>query len=163
MVARRVRSIAGDVGTDGLGLDDAGRAALASCDIVIHSAATVSFDSPLDRAVEVNLLGPTRIAQTLTELGVAPAPRRRVDLLRRRQPPRRGAGELVSTRARSDLDVDWRHEVDGARRVRADAEAESRTPEQLDAVPHAKPAASSAPPALPLLAAKTEQRRDQRG
>ena len=28
------------------------------CDIVIHSAATVSFDSPLDGAVEVNLLGP---------------------------------------------------------------------------------------------------------
>ena len=71
MIARRVTAIAGDVGTDGLGLDDDGRAALASCDIVIHSAATVSFDSPLDSAVEVNLLGPSRIALTLQELGVA--------------------------------------------------------------------------------------------
>src|SRR5829696_8318080 len=71
-VARRVTVIAGDVGSDGLRLDDAGRAALASCDIVIHSAATVAFDSPLDSAVEVNLLGPSRIVTTLNELGVTP-------------------------------------------------------------------------------------------
>ena len=31
MTARRVTTIKGDVGTDGLGLDDAGRAAVASC------------------------------------------------------------------------------------------------------------------------------------
>ena len=48
-IDRRVTAVAGDVGTDGLGLDDDGRAAVAACDIVIHSAATVSFDSPLDR------------------------------------------------------------------------------------------------------------------
>ena len=54
---RRVQVIQGDVSTDGLGLDDDGRAALASCHIVIHSAATVSFDSPPDGAVEVDLLG----------------------------------------------------------------------------------------------------------
>src|SRR5690554_1689535 len=62
MVDARVTVIQGDIGTDGLGLDEHGRATLASCDVVIHSAATVSFDSPLDSAVEVNLLGPTRIA-----------------------------------------------------------------------------------------------------
>ncbi len=61
--ASRIEVVAGDVGTDGLGLDEAGRAALADCDVVIHSAATVAFDSPLDRAVEVNLLGPVRIAR----------------------------------------------------------------------------------------------------
>jgi thioester reductase-like protein len=72
MIARRVTTIAGDVGVDGLGLDDEGRRILATCDTVIHSAATVSFDSPLDSAVEVNLLGPTRIVQTLTALGVTP-------------------------------------------------------------------------------------------
>ncbi len=72
LVERRVTVVAGDVGTDGLGLDDHGREVLASCDTVIHSAATVSFDSPLDLAVEVNLLGPTRIARTLADLGVAP-------------------------------------------------------------------------------------------
>ncbi|MFZ9628877.1 MAG: SDR family oxidoreductase [Ilumatobacteraceae bacterium] len=72
MIARRVVAIAGDVSTDGLGLDDHDRAVLASCHSVIHSAAAVSFDSPLDSAVEINLLGPVRIAQTLNELGVAP-------------------------------------------------------------------------------------------
>ena len=34
--------------------------------------ATVSFDAALDLAIEVNLLGPTRIAETLQDLGVAP-------------------------------------------------------------------------------------------
>ena len=45
-VARRVRAVAGDVSRDGLGLDDEGRSALAAADVVIHSAATVSFDAP---------------------------------------------------------------------------------------------------------------------
>ena len=63
MLARRVTAVAGDVTTDGLGLDADGRADLASCDIVIHSAAVVSFDSPLDQAVEVNLLGPVRVVE----------------------------------------------------------------------------------------------------
>src|SRR5262245_5919790 len=54
LAARRITPIAGDVSSEGLGLDDEGRAQFAACDVVIHSAATVSFDSPLDRAVEVN-------------------------------------------------------------------------------------------------------------
>src|SRR3546814_1282173 len=68
MIERRIQVIGGDVGTDGLGLDEHGRAVLATCDTVIHSAATVSFDSPLDLAVEVNLLGPSRIAAVLNEI-----------------------------------------------------------------------------------------------
>src|SRR5579863_1756602 len=60
----RLRVMAGDVGVDGLGLDAEGEELLGSCQIVIHSAATVSFDSPLDTAVEINLLGPSRVAQT---------------------------------------------------------------------------------------------------
>ena len=52
MVERRVTAVGGDVSTDGLGLSDADRAVFASCDIVIHSAAAVSFDSPLDSAIE---------------------------------------------------------------------------------------------------------------
>ena len=45
-VASRVSAVAGDVATDGLGLDDEGRQLLSECDVVVHSAATVSFDSP---------------------------------------------------------------------------------------------------------------------
>src|SRR3984957_11395159 len=58
--ARRVVAVAGDVGRDGLGLDEEGRRLLADSDVVVHSAATVSFDAPLDQAIEINLLGPPR-------------------------------------------------------------------------------------------------------
>jgi len=72
MASTRITAIAGDVSEEGLGLDEDGRTVLATCDIVIHSAAIVSFDSPLDQAVEVNLLGPVRITETLAELGTTP-------------------------------------------------------------------------------------------
>ena len=68
-ITRRLHVVAADVAVDGLGLDDRGRALLGGCDTVIHSAASVSFDSPLDTAVEVNLLGPTRMATALHDLG----------------------------------------------------------------------------------------------
>src|ERR1700729_718233 len=42
-VARRVPAAAGGMSPDGLGLDDEGRRALTAADVVIHSAATVSF------------------------------------------------------------------------------------------------------------------------
>src|SRR6201997_407397 len=68
-VDRRVRAVAGDVGQDGLGLDDEGRAALAAADVVVHSAATVSFDAPLTLAGEINLLGPSRGAAAVADTG----------------------------------------------------------------------------------------------
>ncbi|MGI9022532.1 MAG: SDR family oxidoreductase, partial [Acidimicrobiales bacterium] len=68
-VARRVHVVAGDVTTDGLGLDAEGRALFAGCHTVIHAAARVSFDSPLDAAVDVNLLGTVRVVETMKELG----------------------------------------------------------------------------------------------
>src|SRR3984957_6725567 len=61
-ITPRLIAVAGDVGEDGLGLDDDGRALLAASHIVIRSAAAVAFDSPLDQAVNVNLLGPSRVA-----------------------------------------------------------------------------------------------------
>lgn len=158
LVARRVQVIEGDVGTDGLGLDDDGRRLLASCDIVIHSAATVSFDSPIDLAVEVNLLGPSRIAQTLNELDVTPhlvavstcyvAGNRRGD-----------APEIrVDESPFWITDIDWKREVTGARRVRADAEAASRRPEQLATfMRDAREELGGA--GTPLLASKSESLR----
>ena len=69
----RITGVAGDVGdVNGLGLDDTGRELIAGCDIVIHSAAAVAFDNPLDTAVEVNLLGPVRLARMLNEMGPPP-------------------------------------------------------------------------------------------
>ena len=48
MTARRITTVAGDVSTDGLGLNDADQLVWSTADTIIHSAATVSFDSPLE-------------------------------------------------------------------------------------------------------------------
>ena len=158
-VARRVAVIAGDVSSAGLGLDTEGREALAGCDIVIHSAATVSFDSAIDDAVEVNLLGPVRMVETLHDLGARP---HLVSVSTCYVAGnRRGAApeELVSE-GPFDLGIDWRGEVSAARRARADADAASRDPERLvrfrgDA--HTELGAAG----TPALAAKTEQLRQR--
>ena len=150
-VASRFRAVAGDVSQDGLGLDDDGLAALASCDVVVHSAATVAFDAPLDTAVEVNLLGPARVAAAIA--GAAEE--------RRRAQPDAGPTHLVTVstayvagthqgeatetlateamrsgaRARTHstvtTEVDVDAEVRSARRLRDDLQAESRRPDRL--------------------------------
>ncbi len=130
MAARRVQVIEGDVSNDGLGLSEADRQILATCDIVIHSAAAVAFDSPLDRAVEINLMGPTRVAQTLQSLDstahlVAVSTCYVAGNRRGRAPE-----ELVSD-GPFDLGISWRTEVAASRRLRSDTEAASRTPERL--------------------------------
>ncbi len=157
VVARRVQVVAGDVGTDGLGLDDAGRRALASCDIVVHSAATVSFDAPLDSAVEVNLLGPTRIAQTLQSLAASPY-LIAVSTCYVAGNRRGAAPEAPVDESPFWIDLDWRAEVEAARRVRADREAESRTPQKLaELMASARRELGAA--GTPLLADKSEQLR----
>jgi HAD superfamily hydrolase (TIGR01490 family) len=156
-IERRVRVIQGDVGRDGLGLDDDGRAVLAACDVFIHSAATVAFDSPLDGAVEVNLLGPSRIAAVLHELAVRPH-LVSVSTCYVAGNRRGAAPEALLADSPFFLDVDWRGEVDAARRARTDAEAESRTPERLARFGRDARAELGAA-GTPLLAEKTEQLR----
>ncbi len=159
MTARRITTIAGDVGTDGLGLSDEDRDVVASCDVVIHSAAAVSFDSPLDSAVEINLLGPSRIVQLLQELGVRPhlvsVSTCYVAGNRRGTAPE----ELVSD-GPFDLGLNWRTEVAAARRLRGDAEAASRQPEQLVHLRKEARARLGAAGA-PALAAQTESLRER--
>src|SRR5690606_34203146 len=103
----------GDVSADGLGLSDADREIFRTADVVIHSAATVSFDSPLDRAVEINLLGPTRIARLCQDLGTTPhlvaVSTCYVAGNRRGNAPE----ELVSD-GPFDIGLSWRAEVDAA-------------------------------------------------
>ncbi|HEU5083215.1 MAG TPA: HAD-IB family phosphatase [Acidimicrobiales bacterium] len=161
MVARRVQVIAGDVATDGLGLDEHGRTVLATCDTVIHSAATVSFDSPLDSAVEVNLLGPSRIATTLQDIVRDPDELPHLVAVSTCYVAgnRKGAApEEPVDQSPFWFGVDWRHEVAAARRTRADAEAESRTPDML--ARFRKDARRELGAAgTPALASKTEQLR----
>jgi len=158
-VARRVNAIAGDVGVDGLGLDDDGRAALATCNVVIHSAATVSFDSPLDGAVEVNLLGASRVARAIEESGSG-AHLVAVSTAYVAGSRRGDAPELPLTDTPFATDVNWQAEVAAARRARADADAASRDPSRL-AEFHTRARRELGAAGSPLLADKTERLREE--
>ena len=158
MVARRVTAIGGDVSTDGLGLNDQDRAVFASCDIVIHSAAAVAFDSPLDSAVEINLLGPTRIAETLNALDVAPH-LVAVSTCYVAGNRRGNAPEELTSDGPFDLGLNWRKEVAAARRLRSDTESLSRLPDKLRSLrSEARKELGAA--GAPALAAKTESLRE---
>ena len=160
----RISVVAGDVSTDGLGLSPSDAQIFASCDIVIHSAASVSFDSPLDSAVEVNLLGPMRIAELLNSIGPK-ADGTKPHLVavstcyvagnRRGTAPE----ELVSA-GPFDIGLNWKTEVIAARRLRGDAEAASRAPAQL-ANFRSQARSELGAAGAPALAAKTEQNRQR--
>ena len=134
-------AITGDVGTDGLGLDDADRATLAA---LRHRHPLGGRPSPSTRpstrAVEINLLGPTRIATLLQRARRHAPPRRRVDLLRRRQPPGHRARGARRRRARSTIGLDWRKR--GGRRPGGCAPTprpRAGTPEHAGPLPHGGP------------------------
>ena len=159
LTKRRVHPVAADISVDGLGLDDAGRELLASCDVVVHSAAAVSFDEPLDRAAEVNLMGPVRLVQALQELGSTPhlvavstcyvAGSRKGD-----------APEQALSESPFYVPLDWRAEVDAARRTRAYVEDDSRRIESLERF-QAEARTDLGAAGTPALAAKTEQLRER--
>ena len=156
---RRVHVIEGDVSRDGLGLTDEGRALLATCHTVVHSAAAVAFDSPLDSAVETNLLGPTRVAEAMRASNCAGhlvavstcyvAGARRGD-----------APERVLPETPFATEADWRAEVAAARRLRSDVDASSRTVKRLQTF-RKRARAELGAAGTPLLAAKTEKLRDE--
>ncbi len=136
-LSRRVTALAGDVTTDGLGLSEEDARRLATCDVVIHSAAAVSFDSPLDQAVQVNLLGPSRVAQAIISAHDSYAADRPFPHLiavstayvagnRRGDSP-----ERLMSEAFFPTEASWRAEVSASTRTRSDADAASRTPEML--------------------------------
>lgn len=138
-VASRVTAVAGDVATDRLGLDDSGLEVLSHCDVVVHAAAAVSFDSPLDVAVEVNLLGPSRVAAAIVEARLRASAEGRTGPLHYLPVSTAYVAGTHQGEAREELldgnrfrvDVDWRAEVAAARRQRGDLDAESRRPERL--------------------------------
>jgi nucleoside-diphosphate-sugar epimerase len=168
VIAGRLHTIAGDVAKDGLALDEAGRALLGSCDIVIHAAASVTFDAPLDGAVEVNLLGPTRVADTLNELASERATRKgeaeslphliAVSTAYVNSGHKGDAAEELITSSKFVSKIDWRAEVRAARRARADEDAASRSPERLTAF-HRSARSELGAAGTALLAEKTEHLR----
>ncbi len=159
MTDRRVTTIAGDVSQDGLGLNDTDLATFAACDTIIHSAAAVSFDSPLNSAVEINLLGPVRIVELCNKLKITPhlvaVSTCYVAGNRRGKAPE----ELVSD-GPFDLGLDWRGEVESARRLKGDTEARSRSRQRLEQF-RQEARSELGPAGAPALASKTEQYRER--
>ena len=126
---------------------------------MIHSAARVSFDSPLDVAVEVNLLGPLRVLAAVAD--VDPPPHVITVSTAYVAGSRRGlAPEAPLSKTPFSPELDWRAEVDVARRARADTDAESRRPELLARfAKEARAELGAAGP--PLLATKAEKLREE--
>ncbi|MGH9047426.1 MAG: SDR family oxidoreductase, partial [Acidimicrobiales bacterium] len=162
-ITPRVTAVAGDVSRDGLGLDEAGRSALASCDVVIHSAATVSFDAPLDQAVEINLLGPARVAKAVAaarKSGAGPSQLISVSTAYVAGSHQGETGERLLSEDRFSVAVDWEAEVASSRRLRDELEDVSRQPDRLKEFAkraHAEQGASG----THLLAARAERFRDE--
>ncbi|MYG94650.1 MAG: HAD-IB family hydrolase [Acidimicrobiia bacterium] len=156
---QQITGINGDVGVDGLGLDNAGRDLISSCDIVIHSAAAVAFDNPLDTAVEVNLLGPVRLVQLLNEMGASPH-FIAVSTCYVAGSRRGNAAEEPLLDGPMYVPLSWREEVEASRRRRITTETQSRDPACLEEfrnrARHELGAAGT-----PALAAKTEQLRSR--
>ncbi len=158
MVARRVVAIGGDVSTDGLGLNEVDQAIFASCDTIIHSAAAVSFDSPLDSAVEINLMGPVRIAQACQALGITPH-MVGVSTCYVAGNRRGNAPEALVSDGHWDIGLSWKKEVAASRRLRGDIEAQSRGSEKL-AFFRSEARKELGAAGGPALASKTESLRE---
>ena len=115
------QAISGDLGDDGL-------EGVGGIDVVIHCAASVSFEQALDEALELNGKGPARLLER------AARGRQRPVLHPRLAPPTPPAcapgscssGRPAPRRREPWLDLDA--ELDAARAWRRDIEAESRLP-----------------------------------
>ncbi len=173
MCSRRVTALKGDVATDGMNFDDESLAVLATCDIAIHSAAAVSFDSALDDAVEVNLLGPYRVAKALrdaAEVRTEPTPAGRAPGTPAHlvavstcyvAGSRRGkAPEQLVNESPFFVDVDWQAEVDNARLARVEAERASRQPDRLEHL-RGEAYGGLGPAGGPAISERTEQLRQR--
>ena len=95
-------------------------------DIVIHSAATVSFDPPIDEAFQTNLFGAMNLYRAVIESGSRPC------LVHVSTAYVAGVAKGVVPEATLDHRVDWRAEGELALQARKDVEAQSRRPEMLD-------------------------------
>jgi fatty acyl-CoA reductase len=120
----RITTLAGDVGTIGLGRDES---ELAGIDVLVHCAASVSFEQPLDEILELNARGPARILRALRAAGSDPhmvhvstayAAGVRTGLVL----------ERPSGTAPAEPELDLDAELEAARAWRRDIEAESRLP-----------------------------------
>jgi fatty acyl-CoA reductase len=155
LVAEKLAVVEIDLGRDGLGLNDAGREQLRTCEIVIHSAAAVEFDNPADLSAQTNLLGAARMVEALKASGARPhlvhiSTAYVGGMLR----------GLVREEAPLDPGLNWRHEAEVLSKLRGPVEEESRRPEILNRL--GREARSRMGPAgTPAVARATERLRDR--
>lgn len=124
--AGRLRALAIDLSKDDLGRTDPPD--LSGVDVVVHCAASVSFEQPLDEILDLNVRGPLRLLRALRAAGADPhfvhvstayAAGMRTGLVLER-PYGQAPGEP---------DVDLDAELDAARAWRRELESDSRRPE----------------------------------
>ena len=119
MLEERVGVVEGDFSQEALELPN-------GLDVVIHCAATVAFDPPIDEGFRTNLLGAVAL------YGAVLATNRAPHLVHVSTAYVAGNRKGVIPEATLDHRVDWRAEAELAIRARADVEAASRKPELLD-------------------------------
>lgn len=116
----RVQTVSGDLGQEGLAVGS-------GIDVVIHCAASVSFEQPLDDALELNSKGPARLLESVRAAGSDPyfihvstayAAGMRTGLVL----------EKPSGTAPTEPWLDLNAELSAAKAWRRDIEAESRLP-----------------------------------
>jgi len=122
----RLSAEAADLSVEGLGRSEP--LDLADVDAVIHCAASVAFDDPLDRMLEMNVIGTGRLAELVragsptaafVHVSTAYAAGMRTGLVL----------ERPSGRTPAEPEVDLDAELDVARAWRRELEVESRLPE----------------------------------
>ena len=159
LASNAVEALSADISLDNLGLDDTGLRELSECDIVIHSAAAVSFDEPLDRAAEVNLMGPVRLVETLQNLDAEP---HLVMVSTCYVAGNRKGTALEKPLSQSPFYVplNWREETEAARRTRSYTEDDSRRSENLEKF-RGEAKSELGAPGISVIATKTEQIRER--
>jgi len=123
----RLVACCGDVRFADLGRSE-GDAPLRGIDVLIHCAASVSFEQPLDEMLELNVLGPLHVTRAVLDAGSEP------DVVHVSTAYAAGTRtglvlERPSGHAPAEPDVDFDAELGAARLWRAEIEAESRRPE----------------------------------
>jgi HAD superfamily hydrolase (TIGR01490 family) len=116
----RIETVEGDVSDESLPAFPAG------IDVVLHCAASVSFDPPIDQAFQTNVLGMLRLYEAIVAAGSKP------HLVHVSTAYVAGSMKGVVREAPLEHAVDWRGEADWALTARAAVEAASRKPEMLD-------------------------------
>ena len=117
VVAERVRIVEGSLGD--LGPEPA------ALDLVLHSASSVNFDDPIDRAFATNVSGVARLYQALLDAGADP------HVVHVSTAYVNAARKGLVTETPVDHDVDWRLEERAALTARERVDEASRRPAQL--------------------------------